>query len=160
MLYYKQEDNRPQQFVSSQSAYASWDTIARNTLANQRRPMDSLLGCVREGGLPIHRNGKSALCSSKFWGGFSMPRLFAILKNKSQQCQNEHTKGHKVFKIVVLHRHHLASLREFRQCHPASGSHQTNRLRLSGCYHMGRIHQSASSFGLASWMRPQHGCLA
>ena len=47
--------------------------------------------------------------------------------------------------------------KEFRQRHPASGSHQANRLRLLGCYHMERISQSAASFGLASWMRSQHG---
>ena len=47
---------------------------------------------------------------------------------------------------------------ELRQHHPASGSHQANRLRLLGCYHMERISQSATSFGLASWMRSQHGC--
>ena len=48
-----------------------------------------------------------------------MSRLSAVLKDKSQQCQNEHAKSHQVFEIIVSHRHHLDSLREFRQCHPA-----------------------------------------
>ena len=48
-----------------------------------------------------------------------MSRLSAVLKDKSQQCQNEHAKSHQVFEIIVPHRHHLDSLREFRQCHPA-----------------------------------------
>lgn len=47
-----------------------------------------------------------------------MSRLSAVLKDKSQQCQNEHAKSHQVFEIIVPHRHHLDSLREFRQCHP------------------------------------------
>ena len=51
-----------------------------------------------------------------------MSRLSAVLKDKSQQCQNEHAKSHQVFEIIVLHRHHLDSLREFRQCHPATRS--------------------------------------
>jgi hypothetical protein len=49
-----------------------------------------------------------------------MSELLAILKYKSQQCQNEHTKSHKVFKVIVLHKHHLDSLREFWQCPPCN----------------------------------------
>ena len=49
-----------------------------------------------------------------------MSRLSAVLKDKSQQCQNEHAKSHQVFEIIVPHRHHLDSLREFRQFHPAT----------------------------------------
>lgn len=49
-----------------------------------------------------------------------MSRLSAVLKDKSQQCQNEHAKSHQVFEIIVPHRHHLDSLREFRQCHPVN----------------------------------------
>lgn len=47
-----------------------------------------------------------------------MSRLSAVLKDKSQQCQNEHAKSHQVFGTIVPHRHHLDSLREFQQCHP------------------------------------------
>lgn len=50
-----------------------------------------------------------------------MSRLSAVLKDKSQQCQNEHAKSHQVLEIIVPHRHHLDSLREFRQCHPVNG---------------------------------------
>lgn len=54
-----------------------------------------------------------------------MSRLSAVLKDKSQQCQNEHAKSHQVFEIIVPHRHHLDSLREFRQCHPVNGCLKT-----------------------------------
>ncbi len=30
-----------------------------------------------------------------------MSRLSAVLKDKSQQCQNEHAKSHQVFGIIV-----------------------------------------------------------
>ena len=32
-----------------------------------------------------------------------MSRLSAVLKDKSQQCQNEHAKSHQVFVIIVPH---------------------------------------------------------
>lgn len=54
-----------------------------------------------------------------------MSRLSAVLKDKSQQCQNEHAKSYQVFGIIVPHRHHLDSLREFRQCHPVNGCLKT-----------------------------------
>ena len=40
-----------------------------------------------------------------------------------------------------------------------SGSCQSNRLRLLGHYRMACMNQSASSYGLASWMHPQQGGL-
>ena len=54
-----------------------------------------------------------------------MSRLSAVLKDKSQQCQNEHAKSHQVFEIIAPHRHHLDSLREFRQRHPVNGCLKT-----------------------------------
>ena len=75
-----------------------------------------------QGGLPLKFGLKNRLVAANYRGGFSMSRLSAVLKDKSQQCQNEHAKSHQVFEIIVLHRHHLDSLREFRQCHPATRS--------------------------------------
>lgn len=83
--------------------------------------------------------------------------LLFVLKNERQQCQYKHTKNHKILEGVIYHRHHLHS-NGISATPPCSGSCQSNRLRLLGHYHMARIYQSAASYGLASWMRPQHGC--
>ena len=53
-----------------------------------------------------------------------------------------------------LARSHVDSSEEVMRS-AQSGSCQTNRLRLLGHYRMARMSQSASSYGLASWMRPQ-----
>lgn len=49
-----------------------------------------------------------------------MSGLLVILKNKFQQCQEKHAKGHQVLEVIVLHKHHLHSTRECRQHHPAT----------------------------------------
>lgn len=48
-----------------------------------------------------------------------MCKLFTKRKNKSQQCQKEHAEGHKVFKVIVLHMHHLDSV-VISNVHPAT----------------------------------------
>ena len=63
--------------------------------------------------------------------------LLFVLKNERQQCQYKHTKNHKILEGVIYHRHHLHS-NGISATPPCSGSHQTNRLRLLGCYHMAR----------------------
>lgn len=48
-----------------------------------------------------------------FRGGFSMPKTLSDKrKNECQQCQNEHTKGHQIFKIkwFLVHQHHPHSM--------------------------------------------------
>ena len=48
---------------------------------------------------------------SKFWGGFSMLKtLLDKRKYECQQCQDEHSKSHKVFKIKMFHQHHPHSM--------------------------------------------------
>ena len=53
-----------------------------------------------------------------------MSRLSAVLKDKSQQCQNEHAKGHKVFEIkmisIVVHQHHPPFYVRIEVSHPAT----------------------------------------
>ena len=41
-----------------------------------------------------------------------MSRLSAVLKDKSQQCQNEHAKSHQILEIkrFLVHQHHPHSM--------------------------------------------------
>lgn len=41
-----------------------------------------------------------------------MSGLFVKLKYKCQQRQNKYAKSHKIFKIVLFHKHHLHSIKE------------------------------------------------
>ena len=41
-----------------------------------------------------------------------MSGLFVKLKYKCQQRQNKYAKSHKIFKVVLFHKHHLHSIKE------------------------------------------------
>ena len=57
--------------------YASWGAITWDALANQLRPSDLLLGCVRNKvGCPIKWLLKDCPYRSKYWGSFSMRNYF------------------------------------------------------------------------------------
>ena len=61
--------------------------------------------------------------------------------------------------IQNLQSYELCGILDIEKDNRLSGSCQSNRLRLLGHYRMACMSQSASSYGLASWMHPQQGGL-
>ena len=77
----------------------------------------------RPQGVDLLQNGYriTTLLLVKVLGWFSMLKtLLDKRKYECQQCQDEHSKSHKVFKIKMFHQHHPHSYVRIEISHPAT----------------------------------------